>query len=71
MAEIINLRRARKARARQTEEARAEENRVAFGRPKAARTLAESRRAIETARHEGHRLEGPPEDRPGVTDPSE
>ncbi|MGY2053196.1 DUF4169 family protein [Methylobacterium sp. JK268] len=59
MAEIVNLRQARKAKARKTEEAKAEENRVAFGRPKKAKTLAEARRAIETARHEGHRLDGP------------
>ncbi|ACL55726.1 DUF4169 family protein [Methylobacterium nodulans] len=58
MAEIVNLRQARKAKARQAKEAAAAENRAAFGRPRKTRTLAEARQAIETARHEGHRLEG-------------
>jgi hypothetical protein len=45
--EIINLRKARKARKRQDKDARAAENRVAFGRTKAERTVvkAESERA--------------------------
>ncbi len=57
MAEIINLRRARKARARAGEAAKAEENRIAFGRPKTPKTLQQRREALETDRHEGHRLE--------------
>ncbi|MFE1603061.1 DUF4169 family protein [Methylobacterium sp. ID0610] len=59
MGEVVNLRQARKAKAKQAEEAKAAENRVAFGRPKKAKTLAEAKRAIEVARHEGHRLDGP------------
>ena len=58
MAEIINLRQVRKARERAAKGERATENRVAFGRPKKARTLAETRKALEAARHEGHRLKG-------------
>jgi hypothetical protein len=44
--EIINLRKARKARKRQDKDARAAENRVVFGRTKAERTVvkAESER---------------------------
>ena len=42
MAEIINLRQARKDRARVEREAKAADNRIAFGRPKKARTLAEA-----------------------------
>ncbi len=57
MAEIINLRQVRKARTRAEAEAKAEDNRVAFGRPKKARTLQQKRKAIEDGRHEGHRLE--------------
>jgi hypothetical protein len=57
MAEIINLRQARKNRARAEGEAKAEENRIAFGRPKKPRTLQQRRKAIEDGRHEGHRLE--------------
>ena len=59
MADIINLRQARKAKARVQKAAEAAGNRVAFGAPKKAKTLAEARRSIEVARHEGHRLEGP------------
>ena len=62
MAEIINLRQARKARLRVEKEARAEDNRIAFGRPKKARTLQERKKAIEVARHEGHKLVGPDSD---------
>ncbi len=59
MAEIINLRDARKAKARTEKEAKAESNRIAFGRPKKAKTLAEAKKAIEVSRHEGHKLVGP------------
>jgi hypothetical protein len=58
VAEIINLRQVRKAKARAAEGAKAEANRVAFGQPKKARTLQQRRKALETERHEGHRLEG-------------
>ena len=57
MAEIINLRQVRKAKARAVEDAKAESNRIAFGRPKKAKTLQQRRKALETERHEGHRLE--------------
>ena len=56
MGEVVNLRRARKTRARQEAEREAEQNRVAFGRTKAERqaTTAERERATRTL--EGHRL---------------
>ena len=57
MAEIINLRRARKAKSRADEAAKADDNRVAFGRPRTAKTLQQKRTVLETDRHEGHRLE--------------
>ncbi len=57
MAEIINLRQARKAKARAEADAKAETNRIAFGQPKKAKTLQQRRKALETERHEGHRLE--------------
>ncbi len=57
MAEIINLRRARKARARAEAASKAQDNRIAFGRSKAAKTLQQTREALETERHEGHRRE--------------
>lgn len=59
MAEIINLRDARKAKARSAKEAKAADNRIAFGRPKKSKTLAEAKKAIEFTRHEGHKLVGP------------
>ena len=57
MAEIINLRQIRKAKARAEADTKAESNRIAFGQPKKARTLQQRRKALETERHEGHRLE--------------
>jgi len=56
MAEIINLRRARKQKARVEADKAAEQNRISFGRTKAERSLAEAERD-KAARHvEGHRL---------------
>ena len=45
MAEIINLNRARKAKARVDKSARAEENRVRFGRTKAEKQAEASEKA--------------------------
>ncbi|MCJ2014579.1 DUF4169 family protein [Methylobacterium sp. J-076] len=59
MGEIVNLRQVRKDRARAEADAQAEANRIAFGRPKKAKTLQQKRKALEESRHEGHRLEGP------------
>jgi hypothetical protein len=62
VAEIINLRQVRKAKTRAAEDAKAEENRIAFGRPKKVKTLQQRRKALEIERHEGHRLDrGEPE----------
>lgn len=57
MGEVINLRQARKARARAEKEAQAQENRARFGR-----TGAEKQRDADTAerddrRHDGHRID--------------
>ena len=57
MAEIINLRQVRKAKARAEADTKAEANRIAFGQPKKAKTLQQRRKALETERHEGRRLE--------------
>ena len=59
VAEIINLRQVRKERDKAAREAKAAQNRVLFGRPKKAKTLAETRKALEQSRHEGHRLTEP------------
>lgn len=57
MAEIVNLRRARKQKARADKTRLADENRAAFGRPKAEK---ERQRLLseQTERHlDGHRRE--------------
>ena len=63
MAEIVNLRRVRKARARAEAEARADHNRIAFGRTRAERELTEAERALQAARLEGHRLDPAKDDK--------
>lgn len=61
MAEIVNLRRARKARNRATSEAQAAQNRIDFGRTKAERTLTEAEKSLAERRLEGHRLSDDPD----------
>lgn len=63
MAEIINLRRARKARDRASAEAQAEQNRIAFGRTKAERKLTGAETTLAERRLEGHRLSDDPDDK--------
>jgi hypothetical protein len=63
MAEIINLRRARKQRARQESETKAEQNRISFGRTKAERSLTEAEQDKAARLLDGHRL-GSGEDEP-------
>lgn len=58
MAEIINLRRARKQRARQDAENAAQQNRISFGRSKAERSLTDAERDKAARALEGHRLPG-------------
>jgi Domain of unknown function (DUF4169) len=55
MAEIINLRQARKRKVREDKAAAAAQNRTAFGRTKQERTLEEARRDLEQRRIEGHK----------------
>ena len=57
MAEVVNLNRARKARARAEDKAQAAQNRVAHGRTKAERTAAEAAAAAEARRLDGHKRE--------------
>ena len=57
MAEIINLRRARKAKEKADKEKTAEANRVAHGTPKALRKLSDARKDKAEQRLSGHRLE--------------
>lgn len=56
MAEIVNLRRARKQKARDEATRTAEQNRISFGLSKAERTLAKAERDNAASRLDGHRL---------------
>ena len=62
MAEIVNLRLARKARQRAKSDADASENRARFGQNLADRRLAEARDALASTRYDGHRLTPAPAD---------
>jgi Domain of unknown function (DUF4169) len=55
MADIVNLRRARKDKARAEKEARATENRVKFGRTSEEKRLAEARERLAERQLEAHR----------------
>jgi hypothetical protein len=56
-AEIVNLKRARKARAKADKEKTAEANRVLHGTPKAMRNLSQARKDKADQALSGHRLE--------------
>jgi hypothetical protein len=57
MAEIINLRRARKAKTRADAAKQADENRIRFGRSKDERTRIAAEAELAARRIEGHRRE--------------
>ena len=57
MAEIINLRQARKQKARAEREAAAAENRVKFGRTKAERQKEAGEKELADRRHQTHLIE--------------
>lgn len=61
MGDVVNLRRARKARDRASAEAKAEQNRIEFGRTKAERKLTEAEKTLAERRLEGHRLPDDPD----------
>lgn len=54
--EIINLKRARKAKARTVREAEADANRVRFGRTKVERDLSSAKGELAARRLDGHKL---------------
>jgi hypothetical protein len=62
MAEIFNLRRARKARDKADKEKTAQANRVLHGTPKHLRKLSEAEKDKTEHRLAGHRLEKDDED---------
>ena len=57
MAELINLRRARKAKERAAKEKTAEANRLLHGTPTHLRKLTEAQKSKAEQRLSGHRLE--------------
>ena len=57
MGEIVNLRRARKLKERERQQAEAAQNRALFGRSKAEKRLIESERALTEASLDARRLE--------------
>jgi hypothetical protein len=59
MGEIVNLRRARKARDRSRDEDQAQQNRIRHGLSKAEKHLSEKTRAQEAKKLEGHRRDAP------------
>lgn len=61
MADIINLNRFRKAKARADDKRQAAENRVVFGRTKAEKQQAEAARKMEQRALDGARIT-PPDD---------
>ncbi len=60
MAEIVNLRRARKDKARVQKDARAAENRTRFGRGKAEKRTAEAESARAETALDGRKIEDGP-----------
>jgi hypothetical protein len=57
MAEIINLRAARKAKARADKETKADENRARFGRPRQEQMSTEATRDMQDRKLDAHRRE--------------
>jgi len=57
MAEIVNLRQARKAKARAEKEAEAAANRAKFGQTKAERSAEEARRKLAEKQLDSHKRE--------------
>ena len=55
MAEIINLRKARKARARAAKDEKAAENRAKHGQPKVERSLTEASKELLDRKLDAHR----------------
>ena len=55
MSDVINLRKARKARNRKEKQARAAENRAVHGTPKRLKAHTQAEREREDRVHDGHR----------------
>lgn len=59
MADIINLRQVRKQKARAAKEAKASENRAAFGRSKADKSRTEAEADLTLRRLDSHKRDEP------------
>ena len=57
MAEVVNLNKARKAKAKTDRAAKAKTNRVAFGRTKAEKVLTEAERRLAERKLDDHERE--------------
>jgi hypothetical protein len=57
MGDVVNLRRARKDRARTEADRKAQANRISFGRTKTEKSLTSAERALAERRIDGHRLD--------------
>ena len=57
MAEIVNFKRAKKAKARAAAEEKAASNRTTFGTPKKLRDLAKARREKDAGKVDSHKLD--------------
>ena len=66
MADIVNLNKVRKAKARKDKEKRAEHNRVAFGTPKAIKDGEAANKALRDKKLSGKKLSS---DRTGDDEP--
>ena len=64
MADIINLRNARKQKARSAKQAQAEQNRITFGRTKAEKQLSAAEKALADRRIDGHRRDDKDQETP-------
>lgn len=58
MADTVNLRQARKRKARDEKDAKAAQNRVAFGRTKTERGVSDAKNAIDIKRIDSHKRDG-------------
>lgn len=58
MAEIVNLKRAKKARARVAADEKAAANRVTHGTPKHLRKLGQAKAELDARKVDGHKLDG-------------
>jgi Domain of unknown function (DUF4169) len=61
MGEVLNLRLARKAKARSAKETQAAENRMRFGQTKQERTLNKTEKRSNEVRLDGHKLTTDPD----------